>query len=472
MNTLLVITDIVAAVITVSIAVRLFQLFGMKESISNTVTTIFALIAAAAEIVSRVVFGKTATILGTGFFAHKSAMGETVESAFTTSGTLRIVWTGWLIETAVILLMLLISAFIFKTRKVYAVFISVLFTAIIMFGEAGVLKLLPYIAGISEAASFCTAYYFIGAVGLRLIIFVILTAFYYETQKARNRACIYGGLKKVVTLFIIPLVTVIFAYAAFECEVKIGFLDEYVWNLAAEILAVADIVLILGFEHISINTNEKIKTNIAIQQAAYKADYYKGIAENRKITDKTMHDLRNRMFALRDSFAEDNDAGIRKLEEICTAMSGNMIQNITGNDTIDALIAAKRMQMNEADIEFNSTCFVHSFGNVTNDDLSVILGNLLDNALEACQNVKEGKRKISLEMIQKGDFLGIAVINSIAKKVIIEKGKIKTTKKEKGTHGFGLKNTEETAAKYSGTISFDQTAETFTASVILCVSDI
>lgn len=72
-------------------------------------------------------------------------------------------------------------------------------------------------------------------------------------------------------------------------------------------------------------------------------------------------------------------------------------------------------------------------------------------------------------MIQKGDFLSITVINTIAQKVLIEKGMIRTTKKQKELHGFGIKNIEETAAKYNGTISFEQDDNSFTASVMLCV---
>ena len=182
-----------------------------------------------------------------------------------------------------------------------------------------------------------------------------------------------------------------------------------------------------------------------------------------------MHDLKNRMFALKEIFSNDNSEGLQKLEEICEALTGSMIQDITGNEALDALISAKKIQMKKEGIAFSSVCFVHSFENISNDDLSIILGNLLDNEIEACQKITEGKRRISLEMIQKGDFLNVTVINTIAQKVLIEKGMIRTTKKQKELHGFGIKNIEETAAKYNGTISFEQDDNSFTASVMLCV---
>ena len=472
MNTLLIVTDIVTALITVSIAIRLFQYFGTRETVSNTCITIFSIVFSAFEIAARTAVGRTSALLCIGYSSNKMALGQTWLSAFYPDGTVRIFFPGWFIEAGVILLMMFVAAAIFRASKGKSVFISILFASIIMFAEAGMLKLLPALSETKEAACIIsTAYYFISSAVVRLIIFAGLTAFYYCTQAAKNRKCLYGNLKSFLVLFIIPLVTIMTAYTAFECEVKIGFPDRYLWLLTSEVLAVCDIILIFSFEHNAISSAENIKNQLFLQQAEYRADYYKEISESRKITDKTMHDLKNRIFALKESFERDNDEGIKKLEEICTTLTGNMIQDITGNDTLNALISAKRMQINKEGIAFRGICFVHSFGNISNDDMSIIVGNLLDNAIEACQKITEDNRKITLEMIQKGDFLDITVINTISQKVLIEKGKIKTTKAQKETHGFGIENIEEAAAKYNGTISFEQDINSFTASVILCISE-
>ena len=470
MNTFLIVTDIVTALITASISIRLFQYFGKKENVNSTHITIFAVVFSALEIAARTIFGRTTALLGIGYSLNKMAMGETWLNAFCPDGTVRIFFFGWYVEAGVIMLMMLVAAAIFRTSKEKAVRISILFTAVIMFAEIGMLKLLPIISGTKEAACIISiAYYFIASAAIRLIIFAAATGLYYCTPAARDKGCLYGRIKTFLVLFVIPIVTMISSYAAFEWEIKIGFSDEYLWLMAGEILAVCDIVLVFSFEHSAVNIAKSVKTELVVQQAAYKADYYKEIAENKKTADKTMHDLKNRMFALKEIFSNDNSEGLQKLEEICEALTGSMIQDITGNEALDALISAKKIQMKKEGIAFSSVCFVHSFENISNDDLSIILGNLLDNAIEACQKITEGKRRISLEMIQKGDFLNVTVINTIAQQVLIEKGMIRTTKKQKELHGFGIENIEETAAKYNGTISFEQDDNSFTASVILCI---
>lgn len=469
MNTLLVITDIITALITVSISIRLFQYLGTKETVSNTSITIFAVVFSALEIAARMIFGRTAALLGMGFFSNKMAMGNTWLFAFYPDGTVRIFWLGLLVEACVILLMMFAAAAVFQASKAKAVIAGILSAAVIVFAESTMLKLLPFVSETKEAACIISiAYYFIASAAVRLFIFVLITAFYYCTPKAGNKECLYGRIKTLFVLFILPLVTIISAYVTFNLETKISSSNEYLWLTASEILALCDMILIFAFEHNAIYTAERIKTELFVQQAEYKADYYKEVAERKKTADKTMHDLKNRMFALKETFLNDNGEGVKKLNEICEAMSGKMIRNITGNDTLDALISAKKSQMEKENIVFNSICFIQSFENISNDDLSIILGNLLDNAIEACQKIVDGRRQITLEIVQKGNFLSIAVSNTTAQKVLIENGKIRSTKKQKDIHGFGIKNIEETAAKYNGTISFEQKGNIFISTVILC----
>ena len=283
MNTFLIVTDIVTALITASISIRLFQYFGKKENVPNTLITIFVIAFSALEIVARTIFGRTAALLGIGYSLNKMALGETWLNAFCSDRTVRMFFLGWYVEAGVIMLMMLVAAAIFRTSKEKAVRISILFTAVIMFAEIGMLKLLPIISGTKEAACIISiAYYFIASAAIRLIIFAAATGLYYCTPAARDKGCLYGRIKTFLVLFVIPIVTMISSYAAFEWEIKIGFSDEYLWLMAGEILAVCDIVLVFSFEHSAVNIAKSVKTELFVQQAAYKADYYKEIAENKK----------------------------------------------------------------------------------------------------------------------------------------------------------------------------------------------
>ncbi|MGE4354818.1 MAG: sensor histidine kinase [Oscillospiraceae bacterium] len=87
--------------------------------------------------------------------------------------------------------------------------------------------------------------------------------------------------------------------------------------------------------------------------------------------------------------------------------------------------------------------------NLDEFDLAVILGNLLDNAVEACRKLKDGKSYISLSISYKPDYLVIKTENPVNETAVpLTVGK--TTKPDEKNHGFGLRNIEYLARKHHG----------------------
>lgn len=88
-------------------------------------------------------------------------------------------------------------------------------------------------------------------------------------------------------------------------------------------------------------------------------------------------------------------------------------------------------------------------------DIGIILNNALDNAIEACEKVKE-ERKISLKSYEKGNLFFIEVSNNFDNITLDpETGFPVTDKKDKSIHGFGLYNIQKAAGKYMGDIDIE-----------------
>jgi len=85
-------------------------------------------------------------------------------------------------------------------------------------------------------------------------------------------------------------------------------------------------------------------------------------------------------------------------------------------------------------------------------DLAVILGNLLDNAIEACAAIGEGRRYIGLNLLYRPDYLIIQVENPVNRESAAQGGKNHTTKPDAENHGFGLNNIEYLVNKHNGLI--------------------
>ena len=98
----------------------------------------------------------------------------------------------------------------------------------------------------------------------------------------------------------------------------------------------------------------------------------------------------------------------------------------------------------------------------------IILQNLPQNALEACEKVNESKRFIGLRGKRKGRFFLIEVKNSFMGEVVFgQDGLPATTKEDVPMHGIGLSNVRREAEKYMGELELKVNQQEFSATVLL-----
>ena len=161
------------------------------------------------------------------------------------------------------------------------------------------------------------------------------------------------------------------------------------------------------------------------------------------------HDMKNHMLALQMLLQKkDWEEADRYLSSMQDFMANPAEYITTGNDAVDSLLNYKLqrakdvLDVAEARINIPEKLMLHSF------DLNVVLGNLLDNAIEAAGQTEEKKLKIAIKL-DKG-ILFINIRNSCRG---IADGKIQrleTTKKDAPNHGIGLDNVRRIVEKYHG----------------------
>ena len=100
-------------------------------------------------------------------------------------------------------------------------------------------------------------------------------------------------------------------------------------------------------------------------------------------------------------------------------------------------------------------------------DITVILGNLLDNAVEACKNVDADKRYIRLELTYKPDYLVIQIENPTKEDPVLKDGAFHTTKPDADEHGFGLQNIAYLVSRHNGLIKIEPEGGVFRVSIAL-----
>ena len=173
--------------------------------------------------------------------------------------------------------------------------------------------------------------------------------------------------------------------------------------------------------------------------------------------------LRNHIGVLRQFLVHEKyQEAVHYLDELQAPVRDLTATVWTGDETADYLINSKAASAESSGIRFQVQVEYPRRTNIRSVDLCAILGNLLDNALEAARQVQEPSgRMVSLIIRRIHQMLVIKVENSFAVAPVQENGELKTTKAEDGLHGWGLKSAQTAAEKYDGMVQAGVSGDVF-----------
>ena len=188
---------------------------------------------------------------------------------------------------------------------------------------------------------------------------------------------------------------------------------------------------------------------------------------------KVRHEMKNHMANIQ-GLAEAGQYGeiedyVRRMDETMQELE---YKYVTGNPVTDVIINDKCRRAEKAGIRFDAD-FRYG-GEIPVFDLGIILNNLLDNAIEACEKLEQGEGFIRLMLKRKKQFLLLEVENSFDGAVPIRKGSLfpATTKQNVlpdivTEHGIGLENVRDVAGRYFGGVNIKVKQDVFHVTVML-----
>lgn len=180
---------------------------------------------------------------------------------------------------------------------------------------------------------------------------------------------------------------------------------------------------------------------------------------------KTFHDMHNHIGAVRSLLtAKKYDKAIEYLDDLQKPVSGMTSAVWTGDETVDYLINSRIAAAQNESISFETQIEFPKGTNIGGADLCAVLGNLLDNAFDAARKDSTSEnRRIQLTIRRINCMLIIKVANTFSGELRASDGKLRTTKTEKGLHGWGIESARTAAEKYSGTVQTTAENGVFTA---------
>lgn len=134
----------------------------------------------------------------------------------------------------------------------------------------------------------------------------------------------------------------------------------------------------------------------------------------------------------------------------------------TGNRMADAILNSKLSLAAEKEITVKAEAKIPVSLTVSELDLCIIIGNLLDNAIDACMELPASERLIRVYMEMKGNYLYLSLLNTAGGR---KKRGFKSTK-GKG-RGLGLRRIDSTVRKYGGYVTRASEDNAFSTEILL-----
>lgn len=194
---------------------------------------------------------------------------------------------------------------------------------------------------------------------------------------------------------------------------------------------------------------------------------YHSISENLEKQQKRTHEYKNQIAAIR-ALAEGEQ--YEKLKEYIKILDDKLKCNPDAVDTnnviVNAILNTKYREAVSKGIVFVLKVNDLSKLNIEEEHIVVILSNLLNNALEACEQCKD--KFIKLKFVLEEEQIVISIKNSIETVPIVKEGTFLTTKGgDTSDHGIGIQNVIETVERYSGRYVIDYDKESFQFSILI-----
>lgn len=304
----------------------------------------------------------------------------------------------------------------------------------------------------------------------RLILFVGLIILSRISTKKNNSVTADMSDKEWIQFLIFPIFTICAVMLMTSSVIKSYHSDIIaIYYIIAIGLIVLNLVVFHLISEILENSRNMKEAEALRQQSIGQLELYNSMRENYNIQRQRTHEYKNQIVCM-DMLMKKKDYS--KLEDYIGNISDGLDAQLdmvdTNNDVVNAIFNAKYYEAIKNDVLVVLKINDLSDIKISDNDIVTILSNLLDNAIEAAKQCDIGKRIVKVKMLYEDAVLSIAVSNSYkAELVPTEDGYIRTTKKDREEHGWGMRNVVATLEKYNAEYIIDYKNGEFVFSIIM-----
>lgn len=297
-----------------------------------------------------------------------------------------------------------------------------------------------------------------------MIHFVIKFIIIHYLQVTRKKEIQIANAGIYLKQAVIPVISIFFLYYFLRDQLNLKEINYQLCYIVIVVFSIINITLYIIYE----NTEKLYRINynnmLLNESLKYKETYYQDVEKHQAEIRMIRHNLKNQLLAIGGVLNQENlEKAKEEIEIIIHEIVQTEAKNFTRNIEVNALLNAKYTEAAEQQIACEFHVNIPERLGLTSGEIGILLGNALDNAIEACVQCEVDKRKIELTLNYHNGCMMIVITNTTKEMV----KNLVTKKKNAKDHGFGLVSIENIVKKYQGNMNHKCLADNFCLEITL-----
>lgn len=361
---------------------------------------------------------------------------------------------GWLFYSGKIHVKVIMASFMMLFSFVMELFAALLLAAVFgdVLGEIRTNSMLLFLGGVISK--------------------ILLILFMEIVIRLKRRDASQVNLKSWFLILSIPVISVILSITSvYEPIVSNKFSGAAVFSSISILLINLFVFHLL--DHTVQQVNETNHYKYREKQLLMQTEHFENIIEGYHQVRRVRHDMMNHLVVLHGYLQNEQcDDAIEYIKKINESIDFNRIGIVSNNVAIDALISNRKSKAIKAGIYFEEKVSLPGKLQIDDMDMCIVIGNILNNAIEACQRMKneQMKKHIMLNINYRKGHIFIEVENTYDMRTITqEDGRFISSKKHQCKYdvGLGMSNIERIINKYGGVYQTDFSEAIFKIKIML-----
>lgn len=354
----------------------------------------------------------------------------------------------------------------YKVKFIFAILGGIVYSVV----QAGAEMIITLITGAiigDDTLSFLQDDYIFIGMGLICKFFSYMAIFFIARKIGKFDLGISNGISAL--LIVQPIATVFVTLVIAKCTWELESIPQFLFSAVAVLMIASNLVTLFLIYRQKDYVEAKARLNFANEQIKNQLAHYEELYRYQSEIRTFRHDIKNKLLSvsglLADGQVETAAKSIKGEVDFLDEANNGVVNS--GNPAVDAVLQSKLASAEKKGIKLDFSVKISDKINVDLLELGVLLGNALDNAIEAAESMENGTDKtIFASIITMGGRIVISVENPVKSEV--DTKHIGTAKADKLNHGYGLKSMKTIARKYDGDVFVSCEGNIFTTSINIC----